>query len=213
MNNKLLLTLSCSVLFMGLAACDSEPKKEEVKQTTAPSSNSENQPRATRNGVPEDWTDDSKGTTETKEKQETKTPFKKVSMDQYLKNYNKIKEKMKKEGKEIFPFVYDKETGTVYSTKSKTEYQKNGYTQVEVYSNDAHEVVHIFYTGNVTDMNTIQAMTEATNIKWTKEMENMVLARQRFPEGIKNSNGTSFDARITGNDDEITISVWTNHND
>ncbi|HFK1685306.1 TPA: hypothetical protein ACGXND_005273 [Bacillus tropicus] len=212
MNNKLLLTLSCSVLFMGLAACNSEPKKEEAKQTatnqtTATSSNSENQPRATRNGVPEDWTDDSKGTTE------TKAPFKKVSMDQYLKNYNKIKEKMKKEGKEIFPFVYDKETGTVYSTKSKTEYQKNGYTQVEVYSNDAHEVVHIFYTGNVTDMNTIQAMTEATNIKWTKEMENMVLARQRFPEGIKNSNGTSFDARITGNDDEITISVWTNHND
>lgn len=41
----------------------------------------------------------------------------------------------------------------------------------------------------------------------------MGLARQRFPEGIKNSNGTSFDASITGNDDEITISVWTNHND
>ncbi|HFK1516557.1 TPA: hypothetical protein ACGXMA_002382 [Bacillus cereus] len=66
MNNKLLLTLSCSVLFMGLAACDSEPKKEEVKQA------------ATRNGASEDWTDNSK------DKQETKSTFKKVSMDQYI---------------------------------------------------------------------------------------------------------------------------------
>ncbi|EOS8270867.1 TPA: hypothetical protein ACTZ3L_003756 [Bacillus cereus] len=199
MNNKLLLTLSCSVLFMGLAACDSEPKKEEVKQAT------------TRNGASEDWTDNSK------DKQETKSTFKKVSMDQYIKNYNKIKEKMKKEGKETFPFEYEKQDHlvgyTVYSTKSKTEYQSKGYTEVEVYLNDAREVVRISYKGNVTDMNTIQAMTEATNIKWTKEMENLVLARQRHSDGIKMSNGVSFDAYVSGNDDEISIEIWTNHND
>ncbi|WMY18300.1 hypothetical protein P3F89_27280 (plasmid) [Bacillus tropicus] len=199
MNNKLLLTLSCSVLFMGLAACDSEPKKEEVKQA------------ATRNGASEDWTDNSK------DKQETKDPFKKVSMDQYIKNYNKIKEKMKKEGKEIFPFEYEKQDHlvgyTVYSTRSKTEYQSKGYTEVEIYLNDDREVVRISYKGNVTDMNTIQAMTEATNIKWTKEMENLVLAKQRHSNSIKMSNGVSFDSYITGNDDEISIEIWTNHND
>ena len=199
MNNKLLLTLSCSVLFMGLAACDSEQKKEEVK------------PAATRNGASEDWTDNSKG------KQETKAPFKKVSMDQYIKNYNKIKEKMKKEGKEIFPFEYEKQDHlvgyTVYSTRSKTEYQSKGYTEVEIYLNDDREVVRISYKGNVTDMNTIQAMTEATNIKWTKEMENLVLARQRHSAVIKMNNGASFDAYVSGNDDEISIEIWTNHND
>ncbi|PER24673.1 hypothetical protein CN490_22990 [Bacillus cereus] len=199
MNSKLLLTLSCSVLFMGLAACDSEQKKEEVKQA------------ATRNGASEDWTDNSKG------KQETKAPFKKVSMDQYIKNYNKIKEKMKKEGKEIFPFEYEKQDHlvgyTVYSTRSKTEYQSKGYTEVEIYLNDDREVVRISYKGNVTDMNTIQAMTEATNIKWTKEMENLVLARQRHSAVIKMNNGASFDAYVSGNDDEISIEIWTNHND
>uniref|UniRef100_UPI003D98C0D3 hypothetical protein n=1 Tax=Bacillus wiedmannii TaxID=1890302 RepID=UPI003D98C0D3 len=120
----------------------------------------------TRNGVPEELP---------KETQEQTTTFKKVSMDQYIKNYNKIKEKMKKEGKEIFPFEYEKQDHlvgyTVYSTQSKTEFQKNGYTKVEVFLNDAREVVRISYAGNVTDMNTIQAMTEASNIKWTKEME------------------------------------------
>ncbi|GAB6611269.1 MULTISPECIES: hypothetical protein [Bacillus] len=199
MNKKLLLTLSCSVLCMGLAACDTETKKEEVKQA------------ATRNGASEDWTDKSNG------KQEIKAPFKKVSMDQYIKNYNKIKGKMKKEGKDIFPFEYEKQDHlvgyTVYSTKSKTEYQSKGYTEVKVHLNDAREVVHISYYGNVTDMNTIQAMTEATNIKWTKEMENLVLARQKHPDGIKMSNGVSFDSRITGNDDEISIEIWTTHND
>ncbi|BCC10500.1 MULTISPECIES: hypothetical protein [Bacillus cereus group] len=138
-------------------------------------------------------------------------------MDQYIKNYNKIKEKMKKEGKETFPFEYEKQDHlvgyTVYSTKSKTEYQSKGYTEVEVYLNDAREVVRISYKGNVTDMNTIQAMTEATNIKWTKEMENLVLARQRHSDGIKMSNGVSFDAYVSGNDDEISIEIWTNHND
>lgn len=232
MKKTLYTALTCVSLLFVATACDTEPKKEEVKKEVKEEATKEETKQITppqnvaRNGEPEEMPEDmkkemeertKKGTTETKGKQETNVSFKKVSMDHYIKNYNKIKEKMKKEGKETFPFVYEKQDHlvgyTVYSTQSKTEYQKNGYTKVEVYLNNAREVVRIYYVGNVTDMNTIQAMTEATNIKWTKEMENMVLARQKHPEPIQNSNGTSFDARVTGNDDEISIDIWTNGND
>lgn len=232
MKKTLYTALTCVSLVFVATGCDAEPKKEEVKEEVKQDETKKEETKQTttqtvaRNGEPEEMPEDmkkeleerrKKGTTETKGKQETNVPFKKVSMDQYIKNYNKIKEKMKKEGKEIFPFEYEKQDHlvgyTVYSTKSKTEYQKNGYTKIDVYLNDEREVVHISYAGNVTDMNTIQAMTEASNIKWTKEMENMVLARKRNTDGINMSNGVSFDASIPGNDDEISIEIWTNHND
>lgn len=154
MNKKLLVALGCSTLLMGLTACaDSEKTtKTENKKVEANAQSS-------------------------KETSTKKVPLQGMTTGHYLNNYNKIKTDLNKQNIAVPPFEFKKigDDYTLYSTENKKP-NESGYTQVTLGLDKDNTIYQMSYTGPI-ELNTIKAMIEATGIKWSDNLEQMIKSK------------------------------------
>lgn len=167
MRKKLLTILTCSAMLTGLSACDS----------------SEN---ATTKSIKTEPTYEKKK--EEKQEPKKKATFKDMTTDQYLQNYNKIKEELVAQGIEILPFNFEFQESTktyrFYYTKEE-DFATTDAKWVSVgLRRDGKTIDNLVYNG-APDMNTIKAMIKATGVTWSDKLEKMVEGKESNKESDK----------------------------
>lgn len=160
MKKKLLVVLGCGALSMGLTACG------DKEQTTA---------------------ENKKVGANAQQAQETSTkkiPLQGMTTGQYLNNYNKIKSNLTKQNINVLPFEFKKthDNYTLYSTENKKP-NESGYTQVTLGLNNDNKIQQMTYTGPI-EINNIKAMIEATGIKWSDTLEQMIKSKGKEKDRI-----------------------------
>ncbi|HDR8155177.1 TPA: hypothetical protein QC057_004187 [Bacillus cereus] len=184
MKSKLLTALACSALFMGMTACGSNEKTTTESKSSEPAYKKE----------------------ETKPKE--KLAFQDMTTDQYLKNYNKIKDELAGQGIQILPFNLELEESTkthrFYYTKE--DYGKTDTKWVSVsLRRDGKTIDSMLYNG-APDLNTIKAMIKATGLTWSDKLDKMVEGK----ESNKDSENIVVDGvriSIFGSPTDINVSI------
>ncbi|MCC2507628.1 MULTISPECIES: hypothetical protein [Bacillus cereus group] len=185
MKSKLLTALACSALFMGMTACGSNEKTTTESKSSEPAYKKE----------------------ETKPKE--KLAFQDMTTDQYLKNYNKIKDELAGQGIQILPFNLELEESTkthrFYYTKEE-DYGKTDTKWVSVsLRRDGKTIDSMLYNG-APDLNTIKAMIKATGLTWSDKLDKMVEGK----ESNKDSENIVVDGvriSIFGSPTDINVSI------
>ncbi|KLA04045.1 hypothetical protein B4153_5910 [Bacillus cereus] len=184
MKRKLLTTLACSALLMGMAACSSNEKTTTESKSTEPTYKKE----------------------ETKSK--GKFAFQDMTTDQYLQNYNKIKDELAGQGIQILPFNLELEEDTkthrFYYTKAEDTTSEAKWVSVNL-RRDGKTIDSMLYNG-APDLNTIKAMIKATGVTWSDKLEKMVEGK----ESNKDSENMMIDGvriSITGSPTDIYVSI------
>lgn len=152
MKRKLLTALTCSALLMGLAACGSNQKTAIESTSSEPTYKKE----------------------ETNPKE--KLAFKDMTTDQYLQNYNKIKDELAGQGIQVLPFnlELDESTETQRFYYPKAEDTTSESKWVTTYlRRDGKTIDSMFYIGEP-DINTVKAMIKATGVTWSNKLDKMV---------------------------------------
>ncbi|WP_336769783.1 hypothetical protein [Bacillus bombysepticus] len=188
MNKKFVSALTCIVLAMGLTACGAEektttnsaPKKEEQPKQQGTDSSIE---KSSTNDIKEPVKQGDNNNSSTKssssngleERPETAT---KVTLDGYLKKYNEISDRFRREKVKILPFEYNKsEYGPVLYSLPGVKENQPGYARVSLGLNNDNSIATIQFDGSLHEMSTIQAMVEATGIEWDGEALEMVQSK------------------------------------
>lgn len=185
MGKKLLAVLTCSAMLVGLSACGSSEKTTTEQKKSEPSYQKE------------------------KEEPKKKVAFKDMTTDQYLQNYNKIKDELAGQGIEILPFnlELEKDTNTYrfYYTK-KEDYANSGAKWVSVtLRRDGKTMDGVMFNG-APDINTIKAMVKATGITWSDQLDKIIEGK----ESNKEKDEITVDGvriSIFGSPTDITVMV------
>ncbi|MGX5609573.1 hypothetical protein ACWKTZ_24685 [Bacillus cereus] len=184
MSKKLLSALTCGAIVLGLAACGSEEK------TTTNSSPKTEEP-----------TKQKENNSSTKTVIEETKYTAGLTPEQYLKNYNKIKDRFAKEKVKLLPFEDVKtDNGPVLYTVPGIKDNQPGYTRIDYRTTrDNKTISNIQYIGSMEEMSTIQAMVEATGMPWDAEVSQLVESKGQSKEGIKkNGWSISVDKSVVG---------------
>ncbi|MDA1674681.1 hypothetical protein [Bacillus cereus group sp. TH152-1LC] len=170
MSKKLLSALTCGAIVLGLAACGSEEKTttNSSPKTEEPTKQKEN------NSSTKTVIEDSKNAVG-------------LTPEQYLKNYNKIKDRFAKEKVKLLPFEDVKtEYGPVLYITTGIEEKQPGYTRVTYHINkDGKTISNIQYVGPMDEMSTIQAMVEATGMPWDAEVSQLVESKGKSAHEVR----------------------------
>ncbi|MBZ4225809.1 hypothetical protein [Bacillus wiedmannii] len=158
MKRKLLTALTCSALLMGMATCSSNEKTATETKSSEPNFKKE----------------------ETKSKE--KLAFQDMTTDQYLKNYNKIKDELAGQGIQILPFNLELEESTkthrFYYTKEEDYGTTTETKWVSVnLRRDGKTIDSMLYNG-APDLNTIKAMIKATGLTWSDKLNKIVEGKE-----------------------------------
>ncbi|PGP12617.1 hypothetical protein COA01_32900 [Bacillus cereus] len=177
MSKKLLSALTCGAIVFGLAACGSE---EKATTTSSPKT--------------EEPTKQKENTSSTKTVIEDSKNAVGLTPEQYLKNYNKIKDRFAKERVKLLPFEDVKtDNGPVLYTIPGLKDNQPGYTRIDYRTNrDNKTISNIQYIGPMEEMSTIQAMVEATGMPWDAEVSQLVESKGQSKEEIR-KNGWVID--------------------
>ncbi|PFB77591.1 hypothetical protein CN286_17125 [Bacillus anthracis] len=185
MKRNLLTALACSALLMGMAACSSNDKTVTESKSSEPAYKKE----------------------ETKTKEEL--AFQDMTTDQYLKNYNKIKDELAGQGIQILPFNLELEESTNTHRFYYTKEEDNAKTDTKWVSvnlrRDGKTIDSMLYNG-APDLNTIKAMIKATGVTWSDKLEKMVEGK----ESSKDSENIMVDGvriSIFGSPTDINVSI------
>ncbi|MBK5345815.1 hypothetical protein JFU18_29020 [Bacillus sp. TH22] len=185
MKRKLLTALTCSALLMGMAACSSNEKTTTESKSSEPAYKKE----------------------ETKSKE--KLAFQDMTTDQYLKNYNKIKDELAGQGIQILPFNLELEESTKTHRFYYTKEENYGNTDTKWVSvslrRDGKTIDSMLYNG-APDLNTIKAMIKATGLTWSDKLDKMVEGK----ESSKDSENIMVDGvriSIFGSPTDINVSI------
>ncbi|MCU7666789.1 hypothetical protein [Bacillus thuringiensis] len=174
MSKKLLSALTCGAIVLGLAACGSEEKTatNSSQKTEEPTKQKEN------NSSTKTVIEDSKNAVG-------------LTPEQYLKNYNKVKDRFAKEKVKLLPLEDVKtEYGPVLYITTGLEEKQPGYTRVTYHINrDEKTIGHIEYVGPMDEMSTIQAMVEATGMPWDAEVSQFVESKGKSKKYEIQKNG------------------------
>ncbi|GAB6428189.1 hypothetical protein bcgnr5372_38980 [Bacillus luti] len=168
MNKKLVSVLTCGVLAMGLVGCGSEEK-------TATNSAPKNEEQTKQQG----------NTSSTKTVSEESKNGVSLTPEEYIKNYNKVKDRFAKEKVKLLPLEYNKDdTMGVFYTTPGLKREQMGFTHVDYHPNRKDKTISdIQYHGPMEEMSTIQAIVEATGMPWDAEVSQLVESK-----GQSNSN-------------------------
>ncbi|PFY39133.1 hypothetical protein COL50_25240 [Bacillus toyonensis] len=185
MKHKLLTALTCSALLIGMAACSSNEKTTTESKQSEPTYKKE------------------------EKKTKGKFAFQDMTTDQYLKNYNKIKDELAGQGIQILPFNLELEESTnthrFYYTKEE-DYAKTDTKWVSVsLRRDGKTIDSMLYNG-APDLNTIKAMIKATGLTWSDKLDKMVEGK----ESNKDSENITVDGvriSIFGSPTDINVSI------
>ncbi|WP_305928091.1 hypothetical protein [Bacillus mycoides] len=185
MKRKLLTALACSALLMGLTACGSNEKTATESKSSEPTYKKE----------------------ETKPKE--KLAFKDMTTDQYLQNYNKIKDELAGQGIQVLPFNFELEESTkthrfYYTKKENLKTEDAKWVSVQL-RRDGKTIDGLLYNG-APDLNTIKAMIKATGVTWSDELDKMVEGK----ESNKDSDKIEVDGvhiSISGSPTNINVMV------
>lgn len=185
MKRKLLTALACSALLMGLAACGSNEKTTTESKSSEPTYKKE----------------------ETKSKE--KLAFKDMTTDQYLQNYNKIKDELAGQGIQILPFNFELEESTdthrfYYTKEENFSTEKAKWVSVNL-RRDGKTIESMLYNG-APDLNTIKAMIKATGVTWSDKLDKMVEGK----DSNKDSENIVVDGvriSISGSPTDVYVSV------
>ncbi|WP_144499442.1 hypothetical protein [Bacillus sp. FDAARGOS_235] len=156
MKRKLFTALTYSALLMGLTACDSNEKTATESKTSEPTYKKE----------------------ETKPK--GKLTFKDMTTDQYLQNYNRIKDELAGKGIQVLPFNLEldesTETQRFYYSKAEDTTAQSIWVSVDL-REDGKTIDSMYYIGEL-NINTIKAMIKATGVTWSDKLEKMVKGKE-----------------------------------
>ncbi|MEJ1518180.1 hypothetical protein R3O67_33935 [Bacillus cereus] len=184
MSKKLLSALTCGAIVLGLAACGSEEKTatNSSPKTEEPTKQKEN------NSSTKTVIEDSKNAVG-------------LTPEQYIKNYNKIKDEFAKERVKLLPFENVKtDNGPVLYTVPGLKDNQPGYTRIDYRtSRDNKTISNIQYIGPIEEMSTIQAMVEATGMPWDAEVSQLIESKGQSKKEIrKNGWVLSADKSVVG---------------
>lgn len=184
MKRKLLTALACSTLLMGLAACGSNEKTTTESKTSEPTYKKE------------------------EKKPKAKFAFQDMTTDQYLQNYNKIKDELAGQGIQILPFSLELEESTkthrFYYTKAEDTTSEAKWVSVRL-RRDGKTIDSMLYNG-APDLNTVKAMIKATGVTWSDKLDKMVEGK----DSNKDSENLTVDGvriSIFGSPENINVSV------
>ncbi|PEB52493.1 hypothetical protein COO03_11975 [Bacillus sp. AFS098217] len=185
MHKKLLTFLVCSALLMGLTACGSNEKTTSESNKSEPTYQKE------------------------KEQPKKKLAFKDMTTDQYLQNYNKIKDELAGQGIEILPFNFEYEesakTHRFYYTKDENMSKEDAKWVSVHLRRDGKTIDGLMYNG-APEINTIKAMVKATGITWSEKLDKMIEGK----ESNKEKEEITVDGvriNIFGSPTDITVMV------
>ncbi|MDA1529428.1 hypothetical protein [Bacillus cereus group sp. TH260-2LC] len=184
MKRKLLTALTCSALLMGMAACSSNEKNTTESKPSEPKYKKEEM------------------------KPKEKIAFKDMTTDQYLQNYNKIKDELAGQGIQILPFSLEVEESTktyrFYYTKAEDTTSEAKWVSVNL-RRDGKTIDSMLYNG-APDINTVKAMIKATGLTWSDKLDKMVEGK----ESNKDSENMVVDGvriSIFGSPTDINVSI------
>ncbi|WIG19401.1 hypothetical protein [Bacillus anthracis] len=184
MKHKLLTALACSALLMGMVACSSNEKTATESKSSEPTYKKE------------------------EKKTKEKFAFQDMTTDQYLQNYNKIKDELAGQGIQVLPFSLELEEDTkthrFYYTKAEDTTSEAKWVSVRL-RRDGKTIDSMLYNG-APDINTIKAMIKATGLTWSDKLDKMVEGK----ESNKDSENMMVDGvriSIFGSPTDINVSI------
>ncbi|MGF9769742.1 hypothetical protein [Bacillus albus] len=184
MKKKLLTALTFSTLLMGMVACNPDEKTTTESKSSEPTYKKD------------------------KTKPKGRLAFQDMTTDQYLQNYNKIKDDLANQGIQILPFnlEYEESTEThrFYYTKAEDSTSEAKWVSVSLRRDDK-TINSILYNG-APDLNTVKAMIKATGLTWSDKLDRMIEGN----ESNKDSNKIVVDAvkiSIFGTPTTINVSI------
>ncbi|MED4731726.1 hypothetical protein P9597_27055 [Aneurinibacillus migulanus] len=152
-------------------------------------------------------TNASKSSSKHEKKQEetkSKLTFTDMTTDQYLGNYNKIKNELAGKNIEILPFKLELEKDTNYYRfyyPKEEKYIKGKAKWVSVMlKRDGKTLDGLMYNG-APDLNTIKAMIQATGVTWSEQLDQFIKE--------KGANQVSEEIQVDG----VRISIKRNPGD
>ncbi|WP_459503093.1 hypothetical protein [Bacillus sp. C1] len=161
MKKKILTALTCGTLLVGLTSCGSNEQTTTESQKSEPTYKKE------------------------EEKPKQKVAFKDMTTDQYLQNYNKIKDELTGQGIQVLPFNLEFEESTKTHRFYYTKQENYGTEDAKWISvnlrRDGKTIDGLMFNG-APDVNTIKAMVKATGITWSDKLDKMIEGKESNQE-------------------------------